>query len=203
MNQAFQQQQEQFAPMEPGDERLFVKFYLGSMRNEEKSEKEGRPVFDAVPFVKIMVPGDRNSIVDTPVDATYKRRFARQWANFQQAQSQDISGTPLRDWPAVTRAQAEELNYMNVFTVEQLATIPDVYGAKIMGINDLRRKAEVYLKQAQDSALTQKMSKENQELKNRIAAQDVEIKRLSDMFEQMQATQAAKVPFPAKPVKGQ
>jgi hypothetical protein len=197
--EAFQIQNDQPGPMEPGDERLFVKFYLGSVRNEEKSLAEGRPVFDAVPFVKIMVPGDKNTIIDTFVDANYKRRFARQWNNFQQSIAQDISGTPLRDWAAITRSQAEELNHMNIFTVEQLATLADVYGAKIMGFNDLRRKAQTYLDQAKDSAFAQKMATENQELKNQIAANQTEIKRLSDLFEQMQAAQK----FPAKALKGQ
>jgi hypothetical protein len=192
--QAFQQPQMQpeFAPMEPGDDRLFVQFYLGSIQNEEKSVAAGHPVFDAVPFVKIMVPGDKNSLIDTPADATYKRRFARLWSNFQQSLSQDISGFPLRDWPAITRSQAEELIHMNVYTVEQLATLADVYGAKIMGFNDLKRKAQAYLEQARDSAFAQKMAKENQELKDQIAANQAEIKRLSDLFEAMQAGKSMK-----------
>ena len=140
--------QEQFAPMEPGDERLFVQFYLGSRQNEEKTPADGRPIFDAVPFVKIIVPGDSNTMIDTTADATHKRRFAKMWWSFEQSLSQEMSGMPLRDWPAITRAQAEELNHLNVFTVEQLATLADVYGAKIMGINDLRRKAQAYLEQA-------------------------------------------------------
>lgn len=190
--QAFQTVQEPIPAMEPGDERLFVQFYLGSIKNDEKSDAAGHPVFDAVPFVKILVPGDKNTMIDTIADATYKRRFAKLWSNFQQSLSQDLSGFPLRDWPAITRSQAEELNHMNVYTVEQLATLADVYGAKIMGYNDLKRKAQAYLEQARDSAFAQKIAKENQELKDRIAAQDVEIKRLSDMFEALN-----------KPLKGQ
>lgn len=194
--QAFQQPQEQpeFAPPEPGDEKLFVQFYLGSVKNEDKSAEAGHPVFDAVPFVRIKVPGDRNTMVDTIADATYKRRFSKMWWNFQQSLSQELSGFPLRDWPALTRAQVEELNYMNIFTVEQLATVADVFGAKIMGFYDMRRKAIAYLEQAKDSAFAQKMANENKELRDQLAANQAEIKRLSDMFEQAQA---------GKPLKGQ
>lgn len=133
-------------------------------------------------------------MVDTIADATYKRRFSKMWWNFQQSLSQELSGFPLRDWPALTRAQVEELNYMNIFTVEQLATVADVFGAKIMGFYDMRRKAIAYLEQAKDSAFAQKMANENKELRDQLAANQAEIKRLSDMFEQAQA---------GKPLKGQ
>src|SRR5580765_3389858 len=104
MMQAFglQQTQPEFAPMDPGDERLFVQFYLGSIKNEEKSVTAGHPVFDAVPFVKIVVPGDKSTIIDTIADPTHKRRFAKMWSNFQGSLSQEMSGMPLRDWPAIT-----------------------------------------------------------------------------------------------------
>jgi len=185
--QGFQQLQNQLdaPPMDPGDEKLYVQFYMGSMRNQEKSETEGRPVFDAIPFVKILVPGDKSTLIDTIADANHKRRFAKMWQQFQQNQSQDISGTPLRDWPAITRAQADELNYLNILTVEQLATVADVYGAKIMGINDLKRKAQAYIEQAKDSAFATKMADENAALRKELETQKEEIKRLSDLFESM------------------
>jgi len=183
--QAFQTMQtNDFQQMDPGDEKLFVQFYMGSLRNQEKSETEGRPVFDAIPFVKIIVPGDKSTLIDTIADANHKRRFAKMWSQFQQNQAQDISGTPLRDWPAITRAQADELNYLNILTVEQLATVADVYGAKIMGIHDLKRKAQAYLEQAKDSAFATKMADENAALRKELETQKAEIKRLSDMFEQ-------------------
>jgi ribosomal protein L10 len=193
--QAFQQPVSltEFAPMEPGDEKLFVQFYLGSIRNEEKSTEAGHPVFDAVPFVKIMVPGDKNTVIDTTVDERHKRRFAKMWHQFQQGQSPEgMSGMPLKDWPAVTRAVVEELNHLNIFTVEQLASVADVYVGKIMGIHELRRKAQVYLEQAKDSALALKMSEENQQLRNQLNANEQELKRLSAIVEAMQATQPPK-----------
>jgi hypothetical protein len=192
--QGFQriQQANDTPPMDPGDEKLFVQFYMGALRNEEKSETEGRPIYDAVPFVKILVPGDKSTLIDTIADASHKRRFARMWQQFEQNEKQEISGTPVRDWPAITRAQAEELSYHNVLTVEQIATLADVYGAKIMGFHDLKRKAEAFVAAAKDSAFAQKMAKENQALKDRISAQEEEIRRLSDLFESLTAGMALK-----------
>ena len=88
----------------------------------------------------------------------------------------------------MTRARVEELNHLNIFTVEQLATVADVYAGKIMGIHDLRRKAEAYLKQAKDSAYALKVTEENAALTRRLDAQSDEIKRLSGIVEAMQAS---------------
>jgi hypothetical protein len=172
--------------MDPGDEKLFRQFYMGSIKDEERTLEEGHDVYNAVPFIKIIVPGDRNTIIDTIADNTHKRRFPKEWERFQANENQQMSGLPLREWPAITRAQAEELVFLGIFTVEQMATVADVYGNRIMNFNELKRKAETYLKAAKDSALAEKLSAENASLKAQLDAQGEELKRLSDKFEQMQ-----------------
>jgi uncharacterized small protein (DUF1192 family) len=186
MDTQFQDQAQQTS-----DEKLFVKFYMGTRKNEERSEEAGHPVFDDVPFIRIIVPGDKNTVIDTTVDEQYKRRFARLWTQFQANETQTQPGLPITEWPAITRAQAEELKYLNITTVEQLSTLPDVYGGKIMGFNDLKRKAETYLAQAKDSALAMKLDAVNKQQADRITALEAEIARLSAMFE---AQNAGKVP---------
>lgn len=187
-----EQQAQQFSPPQNGDEKLFVQFYLGSVQNMEKTEAEGHPVFDAKPFVKIMTPGDKNTVIDTTVDATHKRRWSQLWHQFENQQTQVMSGMPVREWPAITRAQAEELFHMNIYTVEQLATMADVYGSKIMGFQDLRRKAVAYVEQAKDAAYAQKMNEENAALKGRISQLEGDLKTLSERFEDVLSTKGGK-----------
>jgi hypothetical protein len=181
--------QQDFSPVAPGDEKLFRQFYMGSVPNEEKTRSEGHPVFDAVPFIKIIVPGDRNTVIDTLAGPQYQRRFAREWAAFQANEVQEMSGLPVRDWPGVTRAQAEELMHMHIITVEQLASVADVYASKIMGFQDLKRKAQTYLENAKDSAAAEKLSLENKKLRDQLNSQAQELGRLSLIVEQMQANQ--------------
>jgi hypothetical protein len=171
---------------DPEDEKLFVQFYMGSVENVEKSEAAGHPVFDAIPFVKILVPGDRSTMIDTRAGLQYPKRFPRQWQMFQQNESQALEGFPLREWAAITRAQAEEMAHLNVYTVEQLATLPDVYGAKLMGFQNLRRKAETFLAAAKDSAFAEKMAAANADLKVQLDATQQELARLSQKFDAMQ-----------------
>lgn len=179
---------------QPGDERLFVKFYTGTTQDAEASAREGRPIFKSVPFVKILIPGDRNTVIDTFANKQYQARFPKQWAAYQQNQGQEIQGTLLSEVPIVTRAQAEELEYFKVFTVEQLAECPDTLAAKLPQFHELKRKAKTYVDQAKDTALAQKLGEENNALKNRVSGLESEIARLSQMFEAATKSQLPEAP---------
>ena len=167
----------------PGDDKLFVQFYLGTRKNEQKSMDEGRPVFDTLPMVKILVPGDRNTVIQAKATEEYTTRFPKQWERFTSSQSQEIQGSLLSEVPIVTRGQAEELEYFKVYTVEQLADAPDSLSAKFPGFHDLKRKAVAYVANAKDAAAAMKLAEVNEAQANRISSLEAEIKRLSDMFE--------------------
>src|SRR4051812_45528342 len=112
-----------FSRPNAGDEQLFVVFYMGIVKNEQRTVDEGRPIFDDVECVRIIVPGDRNNINDRPASDVDKRRFAKQYAMFKQGVKEEdqVSGTRLTDWPFLTRAQCEELKYLGLRTVEHLS----------------------------------------------------------------------------------
>lgn len=156
----------------PGDEKLYVKFYTRAVQDGVATNEEGRPVFKDVPYVRIHIPGDKNNVIDTKATDEHKRRFPKQWMHYKNAEegAEKIEGTLLTEWPRITRSQAEELKYMHVYTVEQLATLPDQFGSKIMGFFDIRLKAKKYLEQAKDEAFAERMAVENDALKARIAA---------------------------------
>jgi hypothetical protein len=137
-----------------GDEKLLVEIYLRSVQHPAKTEEAGHPVFEDVPFIKIQVPGDPTTLIDTKLRDHHKRRFARHWAHFQQYQNAaPVIGTPLAEWAVVSRSQADNLRVVGVMTVEQLADLTDAQVQRIgMGGEQLRRKAQTWLKQATDSA---------------------------------------------------
>lgn len=159
------------------DDRLYVIFYKGAIKDGFRSEQEGRPIFKDVDFIKIFVPGDKNSVIERPVEENDKNRFASRWEKYLKKQDgQYASGTPLNMWPQLTPSQIAEMNAMNIFTVEQLAELPDGFAQKILGAHELRRRAKVFLdvsrKDGEAQALAEKEAKstaENEELKARIA----------------------------------
>lgn len=153
-----------------GDSSLWVQFGLEPMPDDEASAKEGRPIFKEVEHIKIMQPGNKESIILRPVTDLDRGRFRKQYENWKSGHEDLIEGTPLEQWPAVTRAQVEELKHFNVRTVEQLADISDAHAQKFMGINSLRRLAQEYINKGKEGALSTQMIEALKAKDNQIAA---------------------------------
>jgi hypothetical protein len=192
------------------DARLAVQFYKKSVKQEDSSNEAGRPIFKEFDFVRIMVPGDNLTEIDTYAQESHKARFPRQWAHYQNQMGshQDIVGTPLEQWPQITRSQAEELRGLKFHTVESIADCSDQQLQRIgmvagMSPHNFRQKAKAFLNLASDSAEVAQREAELQALRqenDKIKA-DTEAK-LSKMQEQMEALLAAvaeKTPKTRKP----
>jgi len=181
------------------DARLAVQFYKKSVKQEDASNEAGRPIFKEFDFVRIMIPGDNLTEIDTYAQESHKQRFPRQWAHYQnQVQGhQDIVGTPLEQWPQITRSQADELRGLKFHTVESIADCSDQQLQRIgmvagMSPHNFRIKAKAFLNLANDSAEVAQREAELQALK----AENDKIKaetdaKLAAMQEQMSALLAA------------
>ena len=65
------------------DARLAVQFYKKSLKQDLASDEAGRPIFKEFDFVRIMIPGDNLTEIDTYAQESHKQRFPRQWAHYQ------------------------------------------------------------------------------------------------------------------------
>jgi hypothetical protein len=181
------------------DSRLAVQFYKKSMKQEDASNEAGRPIFKEFDFVRIMIPGDNLTEIDTYAQESHKQRFPRQWAHYlnQTAGHEDIVGTPLDQWPQVTRSQAEELRGLKFYTVEAIADCSDQQLQRIgmvagMSPHNFRLKAKAFLNLANDSAEVAQRESELQALREENAKITAETEaKLSKMQEQMEALLAA------------
>ena len=180
------------------DARLAVQFYKKSVKQDIASDEAGRPIFKEFDFVRIMIPGDNLTEIDTYAQESHKQRFPRQWAHYQNqvANHQDIVGTPLEQWPQVTRSQAEELRGLKFHTVESIAECSDQQLQRIgmvagMSPHNFRLKAKAYLNLANDSAEVAQREAEMQALKEENAKVKLEAdEKLAKMQEQMDALMA-------------
>lgn len=150
-----------FAKPDSGDDQLFVVFYMGIMQDDARTVEEGRPIFNDVESVRIMVPGDRNNIIDRPASKQDTLRFAKQYAVFKagRAEEEQLTGTRLTDWPYVSRAQCEELKYLGIRTVEQIAEVRDDVCQRVAGLTHLKNAAKVWLGKAKGAAEAAKTAK--------------------------------------------
>jgi len=169
------------------DSRLAVKFYSREMDNEFQSLAEGRPIKFMADFVRIEVPGDRLTIIDTFAKDEDKRRFPVQWAMYQNEKSDggdQIQGTLLKDWPILNAAQASELKHFKFYTVEQVATASDEQIGSIgmmVGMSPLsfRDKAKAFLANAKDSAVVQQQAEALRQRDDEIAAMKRQLEELA------------------------
>lgn len=163
------------------------RFYTEPVQNMAKSAEEGRPIFEPKKFIELKHPGDRlYSFVEEIDDAgmgmnrrqmasgefigqDYAARFPREWDAFKRGEERASIGTPLDEWPALTRSRVYELKAMNIFTVEELSNIQDGQLQKMgMGARAEREKAKAFLAAAKGSAHESAMAAELAELREMV-----------------------------------
>jgi hypothetical protein len=189
------------------DARLQVRFYKKPVQQEQESLDAGRPIFKEFDFVHICVAGDTLTEIDTYALANHKQRFPIQWANYQNrlgANDVEVVGTPVSEWPIVSKSQAEELRALKFHTVEAIANASDQQLQRMgmaagMSPYAFRDKAKAFLNLATNAAETDKRESEINNLKEELAKKDLETAKikaetdakLAQMQDQMAAILAA------------
>jgi hypothetical protein len=161
------------------DDKLLVKFEIRSRPDSVATMKEGRPIFKDVEYIDIKIPGSRTGGACRPASHADKQRFPRHYEAFQQRIEEPTEGTPLAEWPLISRSQAEEFAYHNVKTVENLVAMSDTNAGNFMGVNALKKKAKRWLEQASSEADTAHLQEELQKRDDLIAAMQEQLNKLT------------------------
>jgi len=142
------------------DSHLHVEFY-----------EADRDPYKGVPFVRIMIPGDKTTEIDQPVREDHKERFPRQWLYYQMKNSEGVMiGTPLQEWHSAepeefNDRQMAELQILKFQTVEQVATASDSQVQKVgMGAAGLRERARAFLNRKNNVKNTSDLDETKREL---------------------------------------
>lgn len=175
------------------DKKLLVKFFLKPRPDRKATLEQGRPVFRDVVHIDIKIPGSRNTGVVRPATPKDKARFADHYRAYTDRTEAPSEGTPLTEWPLITRSRCEEYAFIHIKTVEQLANVSDTHISKFMGGLAMKQKAIDWLEVAEDEAPMLK-------LKEEIAERDERILKLEKQMEQILANQTATAPAAAAQV---
>lgn len=169
------------------DSLLHVVFYSKPVHQPFDSEKEGSPIFKDCDFVKIHTPGNQLNVIDRIVVDDDKKRFPLHWARYKEMRgdAETVVGTPVAEWPILTRAQAEILRAMKFFSVEQVAGASDEAISKIgmsVGFSamDLRNKARHFLTAAKGAAESERQARE-------LAKRDAEMAEMREQIAKLTA----------------
>lgn len=151
------------------DSQLHVEFYV--FDKEPYKEK---------PFVRIIVPGDKTTVIEAPVRDDHKQRFPRQWLHFQmQNNNAEVVGVPLVQWhndkpDELNDMQLAELQIFKFQTVEQVATASDGQlqrvGMGAVGLRELARRYLQFKNQSSSQSEIESTKRELAELKQQMAA---------------------------------
>lgn len=174
------------------DKNLAVKFYAEPTKDEQRSIEEGRPIFTDTEMIEIRVRGDRNNIVQRIARDDDRRRFRDAYLAFKDNKEQEQTGTPLKEWPLITKSLVEELKYFSFFTVEQLAEASDSVCSKMAGLQTYKQKAKLWLEHAKGAAPLEKQAEQIKQLEAALevanqnnAALQEKLSKLTDKFEKL------------------
>ena len=169
----------------PTQERVIARFYMdaipkGDSEMTEDEKKLGYPVFKDVEFVELRHPGDRSYNFIAEVSQEHKMRFPQQYAAFRAGESQVHEGTPIEQWPAVTKAEVFNLKGIGIRTIEDLATMPDSALPNLgHAARAYRDRALAWTQAAQKGAAGIQAAKEVEKLTSALEAKDAQIADLA------------------------
>ena len=157
-------------PSEHTASGVIPEFYIESVHNPDRSAKEGRAVFDDIEHVRVTILGDRTSSGASFVATDkYRKRWPGQYAAFKRGEEQAKSGTPLEQWPMMTKSRVLELKAAGIDNVESLAAVTDTnLGILGLGGRELREQAKAFLDAANGTADVTGMATEIARLKAQV-----------------------------------
>lgn len=106
------------------EDGVFATFYDDAIKNDFKTKKEGRPVFDEVLMLKVQVPNQLDC-VPRPAQEADKQRFPKSWQAYVTGKEPADEGFPLEHWPQMTTADVKLCRANHIKTVEQLSEVND------------------------------------------------------------------------------
>lgn len=171
------------------DDLLIVRFYKRPVLNPRKSKEAGRQMYDAVDYVYIQQPGERDT-TDRPIHDGDKMRFPRQWMQYQQNTEQVPEGTPL----SVLFVEPNEvaippyLNGLGIHTVEQLECLSANAISNVgLGGQDWVNKAKQFIDYARKGKGFHHLDRDNKRLNNELQVAQQQIAAMKAQLDQLMA----------------
>lgn len=187
------------------DTLLHVEFYMHAPEDVHKSEAAGKIVrLPAIPYIRIQSPGDKTSIVESPVLERHKARWPDKWLYFQIKEgliegAADIPGWKLEEWTHLTPEQVRELKYLRFTVVEQVAGASDEQVQKLgMDGLGLREAARIALRARLGAEMREEMQKKDAEISALKSANEA----MQEKFAKFEAFMAASEKQPLKARSG-
>jgi hypothetical protein len=153
-----------------------IKFFFAYNENEEKSLREGRPIFDEIPSISIQWPGGDETV--RRIEPQDIQEYPELYARFKAGSEPVAEGTPLAEWSLMTGSAMRELQYLGFKTVEQLANGSDEAKRKLGPLSKFVKLAQDWLaaaKSDQNEVVKLKQLLEKSETRQKALEEKLEI----------------------------
>jgi hypothetical protein len=169
-----------------------VAFGMYPIEDQKQTAERGTPWYKDVEYIKIAIPGDRNSIYFQPADPRHKVRFPQAYRAFKERTRTGITdGKPLTLWPPISRGLAWSLMAAHVHTVESLAQLTDDHLSKFpQNVREFRDKARAYIEEATSGAALNKAETDKAQMQATIEALQAQITALQQQTLERQQKEA-------------
>lgn len=162
-----------------GSDKTVMAFFSEEViKNEYRSDQEGRPIYDSMIQIELQYPGNNTSnfkktftVAEGDKGNIWTERFPRQWAAFKSQREQVPEGRPVETWAVLDKKRVMELKGMGYHTIEQVAAMTDMNGPK-MGLDwrKLRDQAIATMKPEDGAVAISKLTADNETLRNELDA---------------------------------
>jgi hypothetical protein len=181
--------------------QALAKFFTRDVKDEAASAARGCYVSRKLEMVQIVIPGDKNNMVERRIKESDKTRWPKQWNAFRKMEDFIPDGTLIDTWPMLSRGQVEDLKYNNIFTVEAIAQLPDDRLSSLgLGARLLRKHAQAFIETSKSGALPAQLVAENDKLHGQVNLLMNQVSELSKKLESMAFKAGEKIEDIANPV---
>lgn len=123
-----------------------VTIFTKKVINNFKSKEADELIYDFRPYLEIISPGQKHSIIIREIEEKDKSKYKEHWNAYQNKEQLRQNGTALRNWSGVEPEMVAELEYQSIFTVEDLANVSDANLGNIgMGATKMRNAAKLFV----------------------------------------------------------
>lgn len=123
-----------------------ITIYTRKVLNNFKTKEAADFIYDFHPYIRIVSPGQKHSVVDTKMNADHKKRYPAHWEAFEKKESMRNNGTSLLDWTGVENSMIADLEALHIFTVEDMTNVSDAGLDNIgPGARKMRDRAKLFL----------------------------------------------------------
>lgn len=182
---SFVQQAPTSAMPRKAEQTVIPRFFTRQMETDQIDPETGLRVYRTVEYVELLIPGDKSMAPEKRVNEHIKAQFRDAYVAFKEkGEGADMigDGIPLKLWPGIKSEIAKGLEQINVYTVQQLAALPDqkCSAPGTLGLRGLRDHARAFLDSVKDTAPISALQKQLDDLKQKSELRDAQLQQALD-----------------------